>query len=80
MLAMKKGMLTLVLFFASTFLISNCSGDYGDLIVCNSCPNVSPWSVWSLDLSNPCFKTKAECEAWAKVTLPDGSKCRMCND
>ena len=78
---MKKLKYILVLLLGVTVFLADCSKDDDWLIVCDSCPSSKPWSVWSIDLSNPCFSTKSECEAWAKSHVPgDQWKCELCND
>lgn len=69
-----------VLLVFSFLTLSACSGDDWDLIVCDHCPDGKPWSVWNLDLSNPCFETKAECEAWAEGALGPQAECMKCNE
>lgn len=75
---MQTSRLSLIL-FVSIFFLSTCGSDEDWLIVCDSCPSSTPWSVWSIDLRHPCFETKAECEAWAEGTLPVGWECEKCD-
>ncbi len=78
---MKRSRLTLILLLISSFFLSTCGGsDDWDIIVCDHCPSSKPWSVWNLDLSNPCFETKAGCEAWAEGALGPQSKCMKCDE
>ncbi len=77
---MKKLKYYFVLLFGLVSLLVNCDDDY-DLIICDSCSSSSPWSVWSLDLSNPCFETKSKCEDWARNNLAgDQWKCQICDE
>jgi len=76
---MKKVKYTLMFLLGLMILLTDCGPDY-DWIICNSCAASSPWSVWSLDLSNPCFNTKSECEEWGRSHLPgDQWKCQICD-
>lgn len=59
-------------------LTVNCGEEDFGLIVCDKCPDVTPWSVWSIDLRHPCFPTKQECQVWADGQLM-GSECMKCN-
>ena len=81
MLVMKKGMLTLALFFASTFLVSNCSSDDGTMpISCGSCPSTQPYRYWDIELGDFCFKTQAECEEWVEANRGIKIECQKCYD
>jgi len=75
-----KKYFTLAIFSIVILLcIVRCRKDPFDLIVCDSCSPSKPWSVWSIDLSNPCFETKADCEAWAEGHLGPDTKCMKCD-
>lgn len=74
-------MLTLVLFFASTFFISNCSGDDETRgISCGSCPSSQPYRYWDIELGDFCFETKAECEEWVEKFREIQIECQKCED
>jgi hypothetical protein len=75
-----KNLRVTIILLVSVFFLSTCGGGDDDwLIVCDHCPTSKPWSVWNLDLSNPCFETKTKCEAWAEGTLPVGWECTKCD-
>ena len=63
----------------TAFILNMCSSDDDwDIKLC-SCPSTAPWSVESLDLGLPCFKTKEECEEWAKKSGYGDEPCIKCD-
>ena len=80
MLAMKKGMLTLVLFFASTFFVGSCDDNVGDIYICpRKCPSTAPWTIDYLEVPYPCYETKAVCVEAALKAGFTADRCVTCD-
>lgn len=77
---MKKGVLTLVLFFTSAFFASNCGGGSDDFYICpRKCPSSEPWTIDYLETPYPCYKTKQECVEAALKAGFTADRCVTCD-
>jgi hypothetical protein len=75
-----KKLSTLMIWMAISIPLSDCSKPDNAFTICGTqCPSSSPWTVESLDMGLPCFKTQDTCERWAQTHGYSDKPCVQCD-